>query len=65
MTQTECEELHRDLINWNPRARLCELDTYSNYTYYNERGQAPAALLQSPCAPTNPLTLTPAHVLCL
>ena len=36
MTQDECEELHRDLINWNPKARLCELDSYDSYEYYDE-----------------------------
>ena len=36
MTQAVCEELHRDLITWNPRARLCELDPYTSYEYYDE-----------------------------
>jgi hypothetical protein len=36
VTQGPCEELHRDLINWNPRVRLCELDMHSSYTYYDE-----------------------------
>ena len=36
VTDDVLAQLHRDLITWNPRARIIELDHYTSYEYWDE-----------------------------